>query len=73
VALSRDQFIARLVAGYPLRVLADAVWVEMRDAAIPDERVPAVFFVEFRAKGLVEEVGPVEWRISDKGRRRFRD
>jgi hypothetical protein len=71
VALSRDQFIARLLAGYPLRVLADTVWVAMQDAAIDDERVPAVFFAEFRAEGFIAEHDPGEWRITEKGRRRL--
>jgi hypothetical protein len=66
--LTRDQFIARLVNLHPLVVHPDRqVFVKLRD-----ERVPAVFFEEFRAKGLVEEVGPGEWMPSDKGRRLMR-
>jgi hypothetical protein len=60
--LSRDPFIARLVARHPVRVWGDgSVWVELRDAGLADERVPVVYFAELRAKGLIEEVGPGEW------------
>jgi hypothetical protein len=70
--LTRDQFIARLVARHAIRVWGDgSVWVELGDAGLDDERVPVVFFAEFRAKGLIEEVSTGEWMLSAKGTRRF--
>jgi hypothetical protein len=73
ITLTRDQFIARLLAGYALRVGdGGRVYVDLRDAGMIPERVPALFFAEFRAKGLIEEAAPGEWRISDKGWRRLR-
>jgi hypothetical protein len=66
--LTRDQLIARLVNFHPLVVRPDRkVFVKLRD-----ERVPAVFFEEFRAKGLIEQITRGEWMLSDKGRRRLR-
>jgi hypothetical protein len=41
------------------------------DAGLEDERVPVVFFAEFRAKGLIEELSPGEWVLSAMGTRRF--
>jgi hypothetical protein len=70
--LTRDQFIARLVARHPLCVWGDgSAWVELGDAGLEDERVPAAYFEEFRASGMIEELSPGEWMLSAKGRRRF--
>ena len=68
ITLSRDQLNARLVGGHQLVQRSDGtVTVVLRD-----ELVPAELFDDVRARGLVEEVAPGRWMISEKGWRMLR-